>query len=250
MKLVIYVVDDQRVQAEATAAILRREGHHVTVETNSSQALQTLLSDVEIDVTFLDIVMPDMLGSHIYETCERQAPARCERTIFLTGFAEMAPSWIRRTGRLVLEKPCTPERIVRAAEEMGRLVSPRGPSYLLAGGARREQRSHPELPPLTSPAQEDEPTGVTLLARNGDVTAVKVKTLEEKVGKLEKHFEPEGVVDKMAKDIHAGRVWIKSIAPTIVIVGAILAGLMYVMHAEDRRVQEEQLHKVLQEKSP
>lgn len=248
MKLVIYVVDDQRVQAEATATVLRRAGHNVTVETNSTQALQTLLSDVEIDVTFLDIVMPDMLGSHIYETCEKQAPARCERIIFLTGYAEMAPSWIRRTGRLVLEKPCTPDRIVRAAEEMGRLVSPRGPNY--AVGVRREHRSHPELQSSLAIPEEDEATGVTLLARNGDVTAVKVKTLEEKVGKLEKHFEPEGTVDKIAKDMHAARTWLKSIVPVTVIIGALLAALMYIMHAEDRRVQEEQFRRVLQEKSP
>lgn len=228
MKLVIYIVDDQKDAAEAVARFLRLKGHQVTLETNAPRALEVLLSNMEIDAIVLDIVMPDMLGSQIYETCEAQAPARCERIIFLTGYAEMAPTWIRQTGRIVLEKPADVPRIIRAIEEIGKLTTPRGPHF------PTRPRSHPELPPMEAEQMDKEISKVSALAQSGDVIALKLQDHNKRLDTLESHFAPKGMVTEIRDDVKVGKAWIKSIPVVLGCLSILMGALWWFIHQAER----------------
>ena len=245
MNLVIYVVDDIKEVADITATHLRRAGHHVSVETDSQTALDVLCSDAEIDVIFLDIVMPGMLGSQIYEIMQLRARARCERTVFLTGFREMAPAWIRATGRIVLEKPVSPQVLQRAAAEIGKLGTPRGPRYPTdPPSSPTRLRSHPQLQSIVEDGMK-EVSSVTSLAQNGDVMALKIKHIEDahhltkndhalRLTKLEGHFEDKGVVSIIATDVRIGKAWIKSIPVVLTCLSLVLGGLWWFIHQSER----------------
>lgn len=127
MRAAIFVVDDEDLVARATAGLLRRAGHHVLVETSGKAAFDILKSDVEFDVTFLDLLMPDMTGGEIYTRCMQEAPARLRRLCFLTAGAHLVPTWIKSTGLPVIDKPANSDDLFRAVELFAKLDCSRGP---------------------------------------------------------------------------------------------------------------------------
>lgn len=260
MNLVIYVVDDIEDIADITAMQLRKAGHQVSVETDSQAALEVLCSDAEIDVIFLDIVMPGMLGSQIYEIMQLRARARCERTVFLTGFRDMAPAWIRATGRIVLEKPVSPHLLQRTAIEIGKLSTPRGPRYPTDLPFFGRQRSNPHLPSIVEDVGE-EASSVTILAQSGDVLALKIKHIEESHGftksdhalrltKLEGHFEDKGMVSMIATDVRIGKAWIKSIPIVLTCLSIVFGGLWWFIHQSERESDVRLLQQAAEKSQP
>lgn len=141
MNIVVFVVDDEALLVANIVRVLRRHGHEVLAETDPKKALRFLLSDTEIDVIFLDLVMPDISGGLVYEELEKWAPARCARVVFFTGNAFMVEEWLKKTGRPVLEKPVELGLLERMVREFGNLDLPRGPHM-------PKDPSHPELPAM------------------------------------------------------------------------------------------------------
>lgn len=244
MRLAIYVVDDILMVGEATARMLRKLGHDVTVETEAALALDRLLGPDEIDLTILDLVMPDLTGAVIYEQCERSAPARCQRIMFLTGFAGMAPEWLRRSGRLTLEKPVDFASLKSACDAYEALRSPRGPTYPdrvprpRASGRRLNQNEDTprEIPRLSDDFGEEEITSITRLAKAGDPLGMAVHDLRrdraaisERVGAIEEQVRElvEGDMRTIRDDVHQiknGFTLIKTLVPIIaVIIGGLVA---------------------------
>jgi CheY-like chemotaxis protein len=147
MRAAIFVVDDHRDSAEAVAAVLRHAGHDVSVETSGARAAAIMLSDAQFDVTFLDLLMPDVSGGEIYQMCKRAAPARLRRICFFTGAAHLIPEWIRETGLPVIDKPSSAGLLEKTVRDFAELSAPRGPRPDMPP-KKHPDHSHPELPAL------------------------------------------------------------------------------------------------------
>lgn len=80
----------------------------VVYESEPRVALMRLLDNDELfDVTFLDVIMPDMTGIAVYERLEGEAPLRCARIVFITGgmLIPAVSDWFKRRPVHVVEKP-------------------------------------------------------------------------------------------------------------------------------------------------
>lgn len=158
MRAAIFVVDDDRETALSTARLLRTRGHEVTFDTDGRHALQTLLGPTEFDVTFLDLLMPDVTGGEIYNVCKERAPARLRRICFLTGASHLVPTWLKQTGLPVLDKPADAELLFYTVEQFAALDVSRGPTM------GKKHKSLPDLSELVDANDDDdeENTAVTL----------------------------------------------------------------------------------------
>ena len=111
----ILVIDDEPSIVRGLAQLLRRDGHRVETAANGQRAL-ALLHERRYDVIVCDLHMPDVDGPAFYATLRRQAPALCQRVIFLTGDAgdEATRTFLRQCGRPWLRKP-SPIAVIRRA---------------------------------------------------------------------------------------------------------------------------------------
>lgn len=268
MKAAIFVIDDQRNVAEATAKMMRSHGHDVVVETDSRKALGILLSEREFDVTFLDVLMPGLTGSQVYNVLKERGPARLERLVFYTGMGALAETWLRHTGLPVVEKGTTdsPQELLQWVRHFAELDCSRGPMPY-----KKPTHSRPEITsdaPSSLDYPGDPPTGVTLLARGGDILAVKLKHLENghrdfkdetnsRLDKLEGHFEEKGMVSELASDVKIAKSWIKGtpwlIGMIFTIITTAAGGVMYMIHNSERehdlKIEQQRHEELLQRAS-
>ncbi len=161
MSIFVYMVDDDVLFGRAIAGALEARGVGVKVETDPFKALDYLCTGAKLDLILMDLIMPGMSGSKLFEELQRRAPDRCARLVFITGYADMGPKWLKTTGCLTLEKPVSMEQIWRVITEYSKLEAPRGPGISkeskeahLNGGLKAESTivpkkpSHPELPAI------------------------------------------------------------------------------------------------------
>jgi two-component system sensor histidine kinase/response regulator len=80
----ILVVDDERDLAEVLVEALQRDGHHVEIAANGTDALGRLARD-RFDLVVSDTKMPLMDGPELFREIERRFPALRRRVIFVTG---------------------------------------------------------------------------------------------------------------------------------------------------------------------
>ena len=99
----ILVVDDEPSMREMLGIVLRRDGFHVLIAANGTQA-QELLKGERIDLLLSDIVMPEMDGIELAQRCNEVSPAT--KVMFITGFAAVTLKASREQPRAkVLSKP-------------------------------------------------------------------------------------------------------------------------------------------------
>jgi CheY-like chemotaxis protein len=128
MRAAIFVIDDRLAEAQATKRLFESRGHEVTIETDGKRAIQILRGPSLFDVSFLDLLMPDVNGEQIYRALRMYAPARLKRLVFFTGMAYLAESWLARTGIPVIEKgPESPVALIATVEQFAKLSCTRGP---------------------------------------------------------------------------------------------------------------------------
>ena len=105
-RLRVLVVDDVPAIANAIRRSFR-DRWDVIIATSGAEGLRILQSDVEIDVTFLDIMMPDVNGIAVYEALERAGSHRIARIVFMTAGAGIprVESWLAKKPNFLVEKP-------------------------------------------------------------------------------------------------------------------------------------------------
>lgn len=255
MKAAVFVIDDQKSVADAAARYLRAHGHQVRVETDGWTALQVLLSPEEFDAVLLDVLMPVPTGGQIYNILKTSAPGRLPRLAFYTGMGVLAETWLRHTGLPIVEKGVNaPEEILRLVTRFAELDCSKGPM------PHKKHQSKPELdsdPPVSLDSYDEEPTAVTRRAQGGDVIAVKLKHLEskfnenkdatnERLEKIEGHFEEKGLVAELASDMKIAKSWLNRfpvvIAAIFTIITTAAGGVAYLIHQSerDRDLQDQQ----------
>ena len=111
----ILVVDDELSMVRALARLLQRDGYVVATARNGRQALAAIQGQ-HFDVILCDLRMPKLDGRAFYAHVRQQAPALCQRVIFLTGDSSAADhqEFLAQCGRPWLEKPC-PIAVLRKA---------------------------------------------------------------------------------------------------------------------------------------
>ena len=105
--LQVLVVDDDPGMLSGLTRFLQRDGHTVEIATNGQEAL-ALLQERDFDLILCDLLMPELDGQTLYGLLQRQLPALCQRTIFLTGDTLSPDSmrFVEQCGQPWLPKPC------------------------------------------------------------------------------------------------------------------------------------------------
>ncbi len=264
LRQAIFVVDDQRTVAEAAARYLRMHGFEVRVETDGWAAVRILRSDEEFIMILLDVLMPEPGGDRIYNILKQFAPARLDRLVFYTGMGSLADDWLGETGLPIVEKGTdAPEMLLRWATHFAKLdlstrATRRSETAPIKGPMSPIKRppSKPDIDSDPPDDFDDEPTDVTRRARGGDVLAMKLKHLEskfhenkdatnERLEKIEGHFEEKGMVGEVKHDVidiktdlKIAKSWINRFP---LVIGGIFTVLMsaggavvYLIHVSER----------------
>jgi CheY-like chemotaxis protein len=115
----ILVIDDEVSLVRALARLLQRDGYVVTTARNGRHALAALQGQ-RYDVILCDLRMPELDGRAFYAQLQQQAPALCQRVIFLTGDTggETSRTFLTQCGRPWLRKPSPITTIRRAIQQV------------------------------------------------------------------------------------------------------------------------------------
>jgi two-component system, NtrC family, response regulator GlrR len=117
--ITILVIDDEPSLVRGVTRLLRREGYTVATAANGRYALAQLQVQ-PYDVILSDLSMPDVDGPTFFALLGQQAPALCQRVIFLTGAASEAGhrAFLAQCGRPWLRKPYSLAGLRRAIAQL------------------------------------------------------------------------------------------------------------------------------------
>ncbi len=114
----ILLVDDDPLVRRALVRTLSQRGYEVIARGSASEALETLDSDVPVDVILSDVVMPDVTGT---ELATRVGVTHPELPVILmTGFSptDLGSDSLRPPpGTVMLSKPFAPEDLAAAIQQ-------------------------------------------------------------------------------------------------------------------------------------
>jgi DNA-binding response OmpR family regulator len=111
----ILVVDDEPVERQALAEILRLEGYYVASVANGEAAIDHIRSN-SVDVMILDLRMPGMNGLDVVKVVNRIAPDIEIVLLTAHGSMETAIDALRNRVHDYLLKPATPSQILDSLE--------------------------------------------------------------------------------------------------------------------------------------
>ncbi len=114
----VFVVDDQQVVAELTAAILELDGYSTRIFHDPAEAIKALDSDeISPDLLLTDYQMPNQNGLDLIESCTRSRPEL--RTILCSGSVQRS-IYANRTVKPdeFIEKPFVPKHLLDVVQEM------------------------------------------------------------------------------------------------------------------------------------
>jgi CheY-like chemotaxis protein len=122
------IVDDELSILRALARLLQRDGYEVATAHNGRQALARLQGQ-HFDVILCDLRMPELDGRAFYAHVRQQAPALCQRVLFLTGDRHAADhqAFFAQCGRPWLEKPCSIAALRQAIQQVVERATPAPP---------------------------------------------------------------------------------------------------------------------------
>ncbi len=99
--LKILAVDDEIPLLKLLHRVLTQQGHNVDTAPDGNSALRRL-KEGTYDLVICDMIMPDILGTELYERVSQEYPTMAERFVFITG------NVVDRDTRLFLEKSGLP----------------------------------------------------------------------------------------------------------------------------------------------
>jgi len=117
MQLRIIVVDDHPDAAEAVQLLLMRRGHHVVTANDGKTALK-LVDEVNPDLVFVDIGMPNMNGYEVARMIRRFPGRESMRLVSMTGWGQLQDKQrsIDAGFNEHLIKPILPEQLEKLLE--------------------------------------------------------------------------------------------------------------------------------------
>jgi CheY-like chemotaxis protein len=114
---VLVVEDDERILRNIALSLRGR--YDVMLAVDGQEAIDLLSSGSVPDAVLSDVSMPVLGGAELHEWLAEHRPALASRTLFMTASSDSADA-VRagRSGRPVLEKPLTRERLLAALGEV------------------------------------------------------------------------------------------------------------------------------------
>jgi CheY-like chemotaxis protein len=115
----ILIVDDEEPFRTLLAELIRALGHQVEEAATGHQAM-ACLEQQNYDLVTLDIRLPDLDGTEIWQWLLAQHAALASRVVFMTGdiMTPETETFLRDAGRPVLIKPLTTAQVYRIVDEV------------------------------------------------------------------------------------------------------------------------------------
>ena len=115
----VLVVDDEPAIVELVTTVLDRQGWRVDVASGGRAALDRL-RQARYDLVLSDVRMPEVDGADFYRAAVAQQGELAQHFLFITGDTANEEAWrlVRATRVPVLEKPFTPQALLRAVEQV------------------------------------------------------------------------------------------------------------------------------------
>ncbi|MFC2045409.1 response regulator [Chloroflexota bacterium] len=115
----ILVVEDEPSVRYVFQEILTKEGFKVDVAVNGAEA-KIKLNERDYDLYIIDIKMPEINGTEVYEYMSEQYPELVNRVIFASGdvLSRETQLFFEKTGRPFLFKPFYASELVNAVKKV------------------------------------------------------------------------------------------------------------------------------------
>jgi CheY-like chemotaxis protein len=112
----VLVVEDEGDVRAVAVEILRAGGYTVLEAADGHQALQVAARQrAPLHLLLTDVVMPTLNGWELAQRLTAMRPGI--KTLFMTGYSEIALAQDRRPSGIVLQKPFTPDSLQRKVRE-------------------------------------------------------------------------------------------------------------------------------------
>jgi len=114
----ILVVEDEVIIANICRAVLEAEGFHVDITVDCRTA-QRMISGNHYDLFLIDILIPEMSGSQLYQWLLETYPRLAKKVIFCTGLAIEGniKKFLQKSGRPLLLKPFSVDELTKTIRE-------------------------------------------------------------------------------------------------------------------------------------
>ncbi len=122
----VLVIDDEQIVLDSISRILTDENYEVDVSLRGRNGLDRAIQR-DYDIVFTDILMPDIDGIGVLKYIKRSKPSL--PVIIITGYAKIqsAIQAMKLGASDYLEKPFTPERVIKAVASALDMVSAQFP---------------------------------------------------------------------------------------------------------------------------
>jgi len=108
----VLVVEDNSIEREGLAAILRQEGYDAVVSANGKEALERLRSKPRPDVLLLDMMMSEVDGWQLLKMLRSHPELLAIPVIIVTGLEIANLEWARSLGAVgLVRKPIDVEQL-------------------------------------------------------------------------------------------------------------------------------------------
>ncbi|MBM4446818.1 MAG: PAS domain S-box protein [Chloroflexi bacterium] len=123
----ILVVDDEPVVRRLLSQVLTEEGHEVEATDDGKDALNRIKSN-RYNLILLDIKLPGMSGSELYERIKEIAESLAQRVVFITGdvIGVDTEAFIARTGVPYIHKPFDVKKLSTEIKRLLATPRPKG----------------------------------------------------------------------------------------------------------------------------
>jgi len=116
----ILIAEDNRIQREGLALVLRQEGYEVTTAVGGQEVLDQLRAAPPFDLLLLDMMLPGRDGWSVLEEKNADPAISGVPVVIMTGLGIASAEWARSLGAVgLLRKPVDLEPLLK---EIRRLV--------------------------------------------------------------------------------------------------------------------------------
>ncbi len=115
----VLIVDDDSAIRRTNTKLLERMGFTVLSVDNAVAAFDELQQQ-SFGAILLDIQMPGLTGTSLFEQLEERLPHMASRVVFLSAFVDQDEThdFLERTGQPFFAKPCEPDELVGTIRQM------------------------------------------------------------------------------------------------------------------------------------